>query len=447
MRNWPAKAKGTRCANQDIDAYQQRNPRRPTIKEVVNLKVDAEQQPVENEFDRRIAGWCLSLAGNPRISLKLWDGSEYYSGDEPPVAQMEIKDRSVLLRLVRSVPMGFGESYINGLIDVHGDFYDFVNEASRAYSKRTTRGYYLQKLRSQLVALRGNTMSRSRDNVHQHYDLGNEFYQMWLDERMVYTCAYYERPDATLDEAQVAKLDHVCRKVRLAPGQRVIEAGCGWGGLAMHMAEHYGVTVTAYNNSHEQVAYAREKAAAKGLSNRVTFVEDDYRTITGQCDAFVSIGMLEHVGLKNFRTLGAVIERCLKPNGLGLIHSIGRSNPRPPDPWIARHIFPGGHIPSLGDMAAVFEPFKFSVLDVENLRLHYAKTCRSWLHNFEAVADKVRRMYSDEFVRTWRLYLAGSGAGFRSGTLQLYQVVFAPRGNNDVPMTRHYQYSAESRLE
>ena len=411
------------------------------------MKVDAEQQPVESEFDRRIAGWCLSLAGSPRISLKLWDGSEYYSGDGPPVAQMEIKDRSVLLRLVRSVPMGFGESYINGLIDVHGDFYDFVNEASRAYSQRTTRGYYLQKLRSQFVALRGNTMSRSRDNVHQHYDLGNEFYQMWLDQRMVYTCAYYERPDATLDEAQVAKLDHVCRKVRLAPGQRVIEAGCGWGGLAMHMAEHYGVTVTAYNNSHEQVAYARAKAAAKGLSNRVTFVEDDYRTITGQCDAFVSVGMLEHVGLKNFRTLGSVIERCLKPNGLGLIHSIGRSNPRPPDPWIARHIFPGGHIPSLGDMAAVFEPFKFSILDVENLRLHYAKTCRSWLHNFEAVADKVRRMYSDEFVRTWRLYLAGSAAGFRSGTLQLYQVVFAPRGNNDVPMTRHYQYSAESRLE
>jgi cyclopropane-fatty-acyl-phospholipid synthase len=415
--------------------------------EAVILKVDAKQQPVESEFDRKIAGWCMSLAGSPRISLKLWDGSEYYSGEQSPIAQMEIKDRSVLFGLLRSPPMGLGEGYINGLIEVHGDFYEFIDEASRAYSQRTTRGYHWQKLRSQLVALRSNTRTRSRENVHQHYDLGNDFYKMWLDRRMVYTCAYYERPDATLDDAQLAKLDHVCRKLRLRPGQRVIEAGCGWGALAMHMAEHYGVTVTAYNNSHEQVLYARAEANARNLANRVTFVEDDYRTITGQCDAFVSVGMLEHVGLRNFRTLGSVVERCLSPNGHGLIHSIGRSNPRPPDPWIARHIFPGGHIPSLGDMAAVFEPFKFSVLDVENLRLHYARTCRTWLHNFEAVADKVRRMYSEEFVRTWRFYLAGSAAGFRSGTLQLYQVVFAPRGNNEVPMTRHYQYPAASRPE
>src|SRR5690606_16357218 len=133
---------------------------------------------------------------------------------------------------------------------------------------------------------------------------------------------YYEQPDMTLAAAQVAKLDHVCRKVKLKPGQRVIEAGCGWGALAMHMAERYGVFVTAYNNSREQVAYARKEAEARGLSNRVTFVEDDYRTITGQCDAFVSVGMLEHVGLANFRTLGSVIERCLKPEGFGLIHSI-----------------------------------------------------------------------------------------------------------------------------
>jgi cyclopropane-fatty-acyl-phospholipid synthase len=176
------------------------------------------------------------------------------------------------------------------------------------------------------------------------------------------------------------------------------------------------------------------------LSERVTFVEDDYRNITGLYDVFCSVGMLEHVGLRNFHTLGEVIQRSLKPNGIGLIHSIGRSHPRPPDPWIARNIFPGGHIPSLGDMAAVFEPFKYSVLDVENLRLHYAKTCREWLHNFEAVTDQVRRMYDERFVRMWRLYLAGSAAGFRSGTLQLYQVVFAPHGNNDVPWTRHHVY-------
>lgn len=417
----------------------------PAINEVFLLKIDAEQEILDSEIDSKAARWCMALVGNPRISLKLWNGDEYNFSGAAPVAQMEVRDRATVLKLLRSPPVGFGEGYVKGSIDIHGDFYEFIDEISRAYSRKTTHGYRLQKLRSQLAALHANTLSRSRHNVHQHYDLGNDFYKLWLDQRMVYTCAYYEHPDATLTEAQIAKMDHVCRKVNLRPGQTVVEAGCGWGALALHMAEHYGVTVTAYNNSHEQVLYAREQAEARGLSDRVAFVEDDYRNITGTFDVFVSVGMLEHVGLRNFRTLGSVIERILRPDGMGLIHSIGRSNPRPPDPWIAKRIFPGGHIPSLGEMSSVFEPFKFSVLDVENLRLHYARTCRSWLQNFELVTEQVRRMYSEEFVRTWRLYLAGSSAGFRSGTLQLYQVVFAPRGNNQVPWTRHYQYRSETR--
>jgi cyclopropane-fatty-acyl-phospholipid synthase len=407
---------------------------------VILLKVDAKQQLSDTDLDRFIAGRCMSFVGNPRIALKLWNGNEYAFAGGSPIARLAIHDRKALLGVLKSPSVAFGEAYMDGLMDVEGDFAEFINEISRAYSQKSTRGYRLQKLRSRLAALRSNTPSRSQHNVYHHYDLGNEFYRLWLDERMVYTCAYYEHPEATLEEAQLAKLDHVCRKLRLKPGQTVVEAGCGWGSLALHMAEHYGVKVTAYNFSHEQIAWAREQASARGLSERVTFVEDDYRNITGLYDVFCSVGMLEHVGLRNFHTLGEVIQRSLKPNGIGLIHSIGRSHPRPPDPWIARNIFPGGHIPSLGDMAAVFEPFKYSVLDVENLRLHYAKTCRAWLHNFEAVTDQVRRMYDERFVRMWRLYLAGSAAGFRSGTLQLYQVVFAPHGNNDVPWTRHHVY-------
>ncbi|HEX2139025.1 MAG TPA: cyclopropane-fatty-acyl-phospholipid synthase family protein [Woeseiaceae bacterium] len=407
------------------------------------MKADAKQQVVDTGIEATLARRFLQLVGNPRISVKLWNGNEYCFCEGPPVAQVEIRDRSAFLDMLRSPPMGFGEGYIKGLIEIHGDFYEFMNEAARAFSLKTTRHYRLQKIRSRLAALKPNTLSRSKDNVHRHYDLGNDFYKMWLDDQMVYTCAYYERPDATLAEAQVAKLDHVCRKLRLQPGQSVVEAGCGWGALALHMAQHYGVTVTAYNNSHEQVRYAREQAEIRNLADRVTFIEEDYRNIIGRYDVFVSVGMLEHVGLINFRTLGSIVSQSLRPDGIGLIHSIGRSNPRPPDPWIAKRIFPGGHIPSLGEMAAVFEPFKFSVLDVENLRLHYAKTCRTWLSNFEKVSERVRQMYGSEFVRTWRLYLAGSSAGFRSGTLQLYQVLFAPHGNNQVPWTRHYQYSAE----
>jgi len=408
------------------------------------LEVDVKQPVSANEFDRMAAYWVMAFAGNPRIAVRLWDGNEFYFADGTPVGVMEFRDRSALLNLVLTQSVGFGDGYSKGKIEIHGDILDFSNEVARAITYRQNQNYYISKFRSLLRGLRANTLTRSKDNVHHHYDLGNDFYEMWLDDQMVYTCAYYEHADATLAEAQLAKLDHVCRKLELKPGQEVIEAGCGWGALAMHMAEHYGVNVKAYNNSHEQVNYAREKAAARGLSDRARFIEDDYRTISDQCDVFVSVGMLEHVGLKNFHAFGKVIDRCLKPTGRGLIHSIGRSHPRPPNSWISKRIFPGGYIPSLGEIAAVFEPFKFSILDVENLRLHYAKTCAEWLHNFDNVSDKVSDEYSEEFVRAWRLYLAGSSAGFESGTLQLYQIVFAPRGNNNVPWSRKFLYSPES---
>jgi cyclopropane-fatty-acyl-phospholipid synthase len=392
-------------------------------------------------LDRSLVRRIMSAVGNPRISVRLWNGDEFRITDSRPVACMEFRSRRAVFELLRTSSIGFGECYSQGLIEIHGDFLAFANEVTRAVTEHRESSYYAPKIRSWLHAMRRNSLSRSQHNVHHHYDLGNDFYKLWLDERMVYTCAYYDTPAATLDEAQVAKLDHVCRKLQLEPGQKVIEAGCGWGALALHMAAHYGVEVTAYNNSREQVAYARERAAATGLDDRVTFVEDDYRKIDGRCDAFVSVGMLEHVGLAEFRSLGALIKRTLKPDGFGLIHSIGRSFSDISDPWITKYIFPGGHIPSLSEAMAVFEPHKFSVLDVENLRPHYARTCAAWLANFEAVAEQVADMYDDEFVRMWRLYLAGSSAGFESGTLQLFQIVFTPRGNNDVPWTRGYQYS------
>ena len=404
------------------------------------MRVETGHKLDEQAFDRRLIRRIMQHVGNPNISIRLWNGNEFQVTNERPVACMEFRERRVLLELLRSPSVGFGECYTKGLIEIHGDILAFSNEITAALTDKRDTGYYGPKMRSLLYAMRRNSLSRSRQNVQHHYDLGNDFYKLWLDDRLVYTCAYYDTPAATLAEAQVAKLDHVCRKLQLRPGQKVIEAGCGWGALALHMAQHYGVNVLAYNNSREQVAFARERAAALGLDDRVTFVEDDYRNIDARCDAFVSVGMLEHVGLASFRSLGSLIKRSLKPDGFGLIHSIGRSFPNTTDPWIVKHIFPGGHVPSLSEMMSVFEPHKFSVIDVENLRLHYARTCAAWLENFEAVAAKVEEMYDKEFVRMWRLYLAGSSAGFQSGTLQLYQVVFTPRGNNSVPWTREYQY-------
>jgi cyclopropane-fatty-acyl-phospholipid synthase len=404
------------------------------------MRADTSEEVGAGGFDQMLLTWVLKAAGSPKISVRLWNGDEFRVADGKPVACMEIRDRGVIFELLRSPSIGFGECYSQGRIEIDGDVWTFMVELTRAIRQSRRNSYFGPKLRSFLHAARANSLALSRHNVHHHYDLGNEFYKLWLDERMVYTCAYFEHPDATLEEAQVAKLDHVCRKLQLEPGQKVIEAGCGWGALAMHMAEHYGVDVVAYNNSREQVRYARERAAAAGLEGKVTFVEADYRTISQRCDVFVSVGMLEHVGLANYRTLGALIDRCLKPDGIGLIHSIGRSHPAPPDKWILKHIFPGGHVPSLGEMAAIFEPYKFSVLDVENLRPHYARTCALWLENYERVVDKVADMYDESFARMWRVYLAGSSAAFETGTMQLYQVVFAPQENNSVPMTRAHQY-------
>ncbi len=408
------------------------------------MEAKTKQAVSSNRFDRTVANLIIAFVGHPRIAIRLWNGTEYYFGDRPRVGTMEFHTRRALVDLLISLRVGFGEGYSKGKIDIHGDMLEIFDEFAWSFARRGDRSYYLGKLHSLLGTLRGNSLTRSKDNVHSHYDLGNDFYKMWLDEHMVYTCAYYEQPDLTLADAQIAKLDHVCRKLQLKPGQDVIEAGCGWGALSMHMAEHYGVNVKAYNISREQVSYAREQAAARDLGDRVEFVEDDYRTISQQCDVFVSVGMLEHVGRKSFHELGGVINRCLKPGGLGLIHSIGRSHSTPSDPWITKRIFPGGYVPTLGEMTSIFEPYKFSILDVENLRLHYARTCKEWLHNFEAVSDKVRDMYNEEFVRAWRLYLAGSATAFQSGTLQLYQIMFAPGGNNDVPWSRDYQYSQQS---
>lgn len=400
----------------------------------------------ERIFRRHLVRWILNRAGNPRISIRLWDGDEYQLTTESLVACMELLTPRAALELLRSPSIGFGENYSKGLIEIHGDLLAFVNEVTAARTQKCENNYYGPRIRSKIHAMRGNSLVRARQNIHHHYDLGNEFYKLWLDEHMVYTCAYLDSSTVSLAEAQVAKLEHICHKLNLRPGQNVVEAGCGWGTLSLHMAAKYGVSVVAYNNSGEQVAYARERAVALGLEHVVEFVEDDYRNIARRCDAFVSVGMLEHVGLAGFSALGRLIKRVLKPDGIGLIHSIGRSRPQRMDPWIVKHIFPGGYIPSLAEVMAIFEPNNLSVLDVENLRPHYARTCEMWLRNFDAVKDVVTDMYGAEFARMWRLYLAGSSAGFQSGTLQLYQVLFTPLGNDKIPWTRNYQYQPTPRV-
>jgi cyclopropane-fatty-acyl-phospholipid synthase len=222
----------------------------------------------------------------------------------------------------------------------------------------------------------------------------------------------------------------------------VIEAGCGWGGLALHMAAKYGARVRAFNISAEQIAYARAAAQAAGLAAKVEFIHDDYRNITGSADAFASIGMLEHVGVGNYAHFGRIIRRSLRAGGRALVHTIGRDAPAPLNRWMERYIFPGACAPSLAQISKLFEPTGLSVLDVENLRLHYARTAGCWLAAFEHAGEQVARMFDARFVRMWRMYLAGTQAAFLSGDLQLFQVLVALGRSNDIPLTRAHLYRA-----
>jgi cyclopropane-fatty-acyl-phospholipid synthase len=394
------------------------------------------------EGGRASERWLLTrlsrVLGHPPVDFAIQGGAQLTRGGAASVARVTFASRAKLLWILGDPWLRFGDAYSDGDVLIDGDLVTLLEAVYRAGGAAGGRPSLLRRA---ITARQRNTLSGSRENIHHHYDIGNDFYALWLGDTMAYTCAYYPTPAAALDEAQTAKMDHVCRKLRLKPGESVVEAGCGWGVFAMHMARRYGVRVRAFNISHEQVAYARERAAREGLSGRVEYIEDDYRNISGSYDVFVSIGMLEHVGVANYEALGGIVRRTIGECGRGLIHSIGRNHPATLNGWIQKRIFPGAHPPSLSEMSRIFEPWDLSVLDVENLRLHYAQTLRHWLSNYEAASARVREMFDERFVRMWRLYLAGSLAAFSTGSLQLFQVLFAPPGNNDIAWTRAHLYA------
>ena len=394
--------------------------------------------------DRYILSKIQARMRDAPVRIALWDGTTFYSIAAPPVATVRVGDRRTLWRIVRHQDVGLGDGFRDGGITVEGDLVGAVEAVFRV-----NRAVWTAARRRRRLWMRSNTRGRSASNVGHHYDLGNDFYRLWLDSRMVYTCAYYATPEMSLDEAQEAKLDLVCRKLRLQADERVVEAGSGWGALALHMARHYGVTVRSFNLSREQVAYAREWARKESLDDRVEFVEDDYRNVSGRYDAFVSVGMLEHVGPAHYEALGEVIDRSLPPDrGRGLLHFIGRDRPAALNPWIRKRVFPGAYPPTVSEVSeAILEPQDLSILDVENLRLHYARTCADWLARLEAAEEQVTRMTDAELYRTWRLYLAGSQAAFRTGWMQLFQIVFRRGGDNGLAWTRGDLYRGKAAPE
>ena len=394
----------------------------------------AQERSDPKGLDRWLVSQIVRRLSKSSIRVALWDEPDIAPRDGTIVVR--IHDRKALFQLMSHPDLHFGDLYSSGRIEVRGSLLQLLEEAYQLGDERTTLKGLLARSRS--IA---PDRSESKRNIHHHYDIGNEFYTLWLDrEALQYTCAYYADPSMTIEQAQQAKMHHVCRKLQLKAGETVVEAGSGWGGFALFMAKNYGVKVRTFNISHEQVAYARAWSERLGLTDRVEFIEDDYRNLTGTYDAFVSIGMLEHVGAGNYKELGSLMSRAIGSEGRGLVHSIGRDKAGHLNAWIDKRIFPGAHPPTLREMMDLFEPNDLSVLDVENIRLHYARTLEHWLERYEESVDQVRAMFDETFVRAWRLYLTGSIAAFTTGKLQLFQVLFARSGAPNVPWTRQHVY-------
>jgi cyclopropane-fatty-acyl-phospholipid synthase len=395
---------------------------------------DSEARGRPSALDRWLVRTVMNQLGNSPIRTVLWDEPDITPRDGTVVVR--ILDRKALWMLAAHPDLHFGDLYSAGRIEVRGSLQLLLEEVYRFSSGRGV----LAKTLARFHALAPD-LSESKRNIHHHYDIGNEFYGLWLDrEALQYTCAYFADQAMTIEQAQQAKMHHVCRKLQLKAGETVVEAGSGWGGFALFMAENYGVHVRTFNISREQVAFARDWSKRRGLDSLVEFVEDDYRNASGTYDAFVSIGMLEHVGVGNYRGLGQLMSKLLKPTGRGLVHSIGRDKPAMLNAWIDKRIFPGAQPPTLRQMMDMFEPNELSVLDVENIRLHYAKTLEWWLQRYEENVEAVRGMFDETFVRAWRLYLIGSIAAFTTGKLQLFQVLYSRTGAKNVPWTRAHVY-------
>lgn len=339
--------------------------------------------------------------------------------------------------------LAFAEAYMSGEVDfLEGDILAFLKIIYRNFELTGYGTRWMRILEAARVLCRRfqqiNTAGRARRNVRRHYDLSNDFYQLFLDNDLQYSCAYFETPGGRLEEAQEAKKRHIAAKLCLMPGQTVLDIGSGWGGLGLYLAEQFGVTVHGVTLSVEQQALAAARSEQAGLIDRVTFDLRDYRVLSQSFDRIVSVGMFEHVGLNHYRTFFDRSAALLKPDGVMLLHTIGASGPpRATNPFIQKHIFPGGYIPALSEILPPIERSGLVVTDIEVLRLHYAETLRCWRERFQANRPIIKQMYDEAFCRMWEFYLAASEASFRWQDYVVFQIQLARR-NDAVPITRTY---------
>ena len=389
-------------------------------------------------IEKKLLDQILKRIKNGALRVSYWDGTEKLYGVGKPLVHVTIKSAKAVRATLSNLSLGFGESYMNGLIDIDGPL-DQINRLASENKPALKALGSLNWTRAKNINIR----SRQRQQIAHHYDISNNFYKLWLDKSLTYSCAYFRKPNDDLEKAQIQKVDHLLKKLQLKKDMRLLDIGCGWGTLLITAAQKYGVTGTGITLSKNQCQHARAAAKKAGVSSQVKFELLNYRDLAERGEKFdriISIDMFEHVDQGNQSNYFQAVDSMLEASGISVLHTITHTIETPTDPWIDKYIFPGGYIPSVSETVAKLPSSNFQLIDYENLRLHYAKTLDEWWQRFESHKTKILKMYDEKFYRMWRLYLASSSAAFRYGDLSLSQFVFTKGLDNNLTLTREFLY-------
>ncbi|WP_290444351.1 SAM-dependent methyltransferase [Clostridium estertheticum] len=377
-----------------------------------------------------------SMFSDP-FQIRFWDGDEEKYGEGESKFKIILNESIPKGDIINNPSIALGEGYMTKKLEVVGSVQSVIeslyNNKESFLKKSAKYQHLIKKIK--------NSIKRSKDNIEFHYDIGNDFYKLWLDATMSYSCGYFKHDTDSLYQAQINKINHILKKLNLKEGQTLLDIGCGWGELIITAAKQYKVKAVGITLSEEQFEKTNERIKAEGLEDLVEVKLEDYRELKNlNFDRIVSIGMLEHVGLDNLSEYFHIVNSLLKDKGLSLVHCITGINEGGTNTWIDKYIFPGGHVPAIKTIISDIAEQNFELIDIESLRRHYGKTLEHWAENFENVLPIIEKSKDETFIKMWRLYLNSCAASFNCGNINLHQILFAKGVNNDLPLTREYLY-------
>jgi len=371
------------------------------------------------------------------FQLKLWDGSTENFGEGEPKFKIIFNEPIPKGDIINDPSMALGEGYMSKKLDIEGSVQAVIESL---YNNKDSFLKHSEKY-EKLIKKFKSTIKTSKENIAFHYDIGNDFYKLWLDDTMTYSCGYFKNDTDTLNQAQTNKVQHILKKLNLKEGQSLLDIGCGWGELIIAAAKQYKVKAVGITLSSEQLEKANTRIKAEGLENLVEVRLADYRELKNiSFDRVVSVGMLEHVGKDNLTEYFSIVNNLLKDKGVSLLHCITGVNEGGTNTWIDKYIFPGGDLPAIKDLIRDIAEQNFELIDVESLRRHYGRTLEHWTKNFENALPEIEKTKDETFIRMWRMYLNSCAASFNSGNINIHQILFAKGVNNEIPWTRDYMY-------